>query len=105
MQCDFRLLGYSFLTDLGLQQGRAKLNPYTGVKMTKKFNAVTLLLLLSLFVAAPVKAVGLSCLTLPELMKAYLITHVTTHNLTAEVKDKVIDQYVKILDSFKMLLL
>jgi len=74
--------------------------------MIKKFKAASLILLLSLqFITVPSRAAGLSCLTLPELIKAYLISHVTTHNLSNEVKDKAIEQYVKSLDSFKMLLL
>lgn len=55
--------------------------------------------------SAQVQAAALTCLTLPELMRAYLVSHVVTHNLNDDVKKQAIEQYVKGLDGFKILLL
>lgn len=55
--------------------------------------------------SAKLQAAALTCLTLPELMRAYLVSHVVTHNLNDDVKKQAIDQYVKSLDGFKILLL
>jgi len=58
----------------------------------------------SLLAASPARA-SLDCQTLPDLFRAYFLHHVSARNLSEEVKIKTVDQYIKILDSGKTMLL
>ncbi len=48
---------------------------------------------------------SLTCGTVPELFKAYLIHHVLHKSLTPEIQKRTVDQYVKLIDPSKTLLL
>lgn len=52
-----------------------------------------------------VRAENLSCDTLPDLFRAYLASHYSIHNLSDEVKNHTVEQYIKELDPSKTTLL
>lgn len=47
----------------------------------------------------------LSCETVPQLLKAYLVHHVKIREMSADVKKRTVDEYIKYLDPSKNLLL
>jgi carboxyl-terminal processing protease len=58
----------------------------------------------SALAASPARA-ALDCQTLPDLFRAYFLHHVTTRSLTDDLKKKTVEQYIKILDGSKTMLL
>lgn len=60
--------------------------------------------LASVFAAAPARA-ALDCQTLPDLFRAYFLHHVSARTLTEDLKKKTVDQYIKVIDGGKTMLL
>ena len=55
--------------------------------------------------SASARATELTCRTLPDLFKAYLVSHVVIRQLTDDLKAKTVAQYLTYLDSSKTMLL
>lgn len=61
--------------------------------------------LLMFFFTCTSFAQNLSCPLMPFILRKYLVDHVVSHSLNDELKKQTVEQYIKGLDSFKVLLL
>lgn len=47
---------------------------------------------------------ALTCETIPELMRAYLVSHVVKRDFSSEMKERTVDQYIQLMDPAKAIL-
>src|SRR5436190_13849070 len=72
----------------------------------RRFRFLSVLVLAaSLFAAVPAQAGNLSCAVLPQLFNLYFRFHYVNHQMSDEIRQHTVDQFIKAIDPSKTLLL